>query len=128
MSDLTLTTSNGVTVTIPIAVLSDPKVRVALEQAFHAVDRDQALDAIWTMIDAEFSDLNVQAFEIEWNSEYDDEGGYFWALDSVALYGPNETYIDDDEAQELFRENLYEIDMDRSYLPDGIYKRGSDER
>ena len=61
MSDLTLSTDDG-TVSIPLAMLSDPVVRAALAAAFRTADRAASLAEIWAMVDEEFPGLNVEAF------------------------------------------------------------------
>ena len=126
MSDLTLSTDDG-TVTIPLAMLSDPTVRAALAAAFRTADRAASLAEIWAMVDAmvdgEYPGLNVDSCEIEWCSEYDDEGGYYWALAYASLLDADGTPIDNDEVLESFRDGLYEVNMDRESMPDGTYNR-----
>lgn len=118
----TVPASDG-SITIPFSILSDLRVRRSIDVALAEVDKKRALADIWAMIDENWPTLDVQSFSLEWCSEYNDEGGYYWAIGYASLYGPDESYIDDDDAQEDFRDGLYEIDMDQSYLPDGTYSR-----
>ncbi len=117
----TIFTSEG-TFQIPLVMLStsDP-LRNALRAANNRVDKSNALEGAWAWL-AENAPTS-KGFNVEWTSEYDDEGGYFWSASFLIDWGNVDEPDDADDLMYEFSDFMYSIYVDRSFLDDGNYER-----
>lgn len=105
MTDLTITTSKNTAtlyhgervvghlkrdeftgeITLPLSALAtDTNIRRELGVAANEADRIDALTGIWGWLDEKVP--TAEAFYVEYESEYNDEGGYYMSLRGLTLY------------------------------------------
>lgn len=107
-------------ITLPLTVLADDVLRHYIHAAGNDLDKIHALTKIWEWADENIPEATV--VHVDYESEYNDEGGYYWRSDIG--FGPSTLDLTP-ELEDAICDLPYDLDvnLEPEIVPAGEYKK-----